>query len=140
MCSNGAGVWAVSGSAYPTGQSAHTALAQRAAEHEDADVLPVIADLVEPMPYPAMQSFFDEDYPPGLRSYTKSHYLDNLDSAAMAALAAAAAALPGWSFIDLHHLEGVPSRTDPRTAAFDHRKSPLRRRVRRGVRGRDRLR
>jgi hypothetical protein len=28
------GVWAVSGSAYPTGQSAHTALAQRVAEHE----------------------------------------------------------------------------------------------------------
>ncbi len=34
MCSNGAGVRAASGSAYPTGQSAHTALAQRVAEHE----------------------------------------------------------------------------------------------------------
>ena len=87
------------------------------------DALPVIADLVEPMPYPAMQSFFDEDYPAGLWSYTKSHYLDNLDSAAVDALAAAAAALPGRSFIDLHHLEGAPSRTDPQTAAFDHRKA-----------------
>ena len=34
MCGNGAGVWAVSSPAYPTGQPAHTAAAQRVAEHD----------------------------------------------------------------------------------------------------------
>jgi FAD/FMN-containing dehydrogenase len=85
--------------------------------------LPLIADLVEPMPYPAIQSFFDEDYPAGLWSYTKSHYLDYLDGASIAALAAAAAALPARSFIDLHHLEGAPSRIDSEATAFDHRQA-----------------
>jgi Berberine and berberine like len=85
--------------------------------------LPLIADLVEPMPCPAIQSFFDEDYPAGLWSYTKSHYLDDLDGASTAALAAAAAALPARSFIDLHHLEGAPSRIDSEATAFDHRQA-----------------
>ena len=85
--------------------------------------MPLVADLVEPMPYPAVQSLFDDDYPAGLWSYVKSHYLDDLDGEAVAALAAAAALPTPRSFIDLHHLEGAPARADPDATAFDHRQA-----------------
>jgi FAD/FMN-containing dehydrogenase len=85
---------------------------------------PVVADLVEAMPYPALQALFDEDYPAGLWSYMKAHYLDDLSRDVITSIAAAAAARPTpQCFIDVHHLEGAPARVDPDTTAFDHRQA-----------------
>ena len=88
------------------------------------DVAPVVADLVQTMPYVELQSFFDDDYPEGLWSYMKSHYVDKLSGEVIDGLIAAGNTRPtARSFIDLHHLEGAPSRLDPDAAAFDHRGS-----------------
>jgi hypothetical protein len=83
---------------------------------------PIVADLVEPMPYTTMQAFFDEAYPKGLWSHMKSHYLDDLTPDAIAALVDAATDRPaGRSIIDLHHLGGAASRVADGDTAFDHR-------------------
>jgi FAD/FMN-containing dehydrogenase len=42
---------------------------------------PPALDLVEPMPYVALQSMLDATAPPGLRYYTKLHYLDEVSDA-----------------------------------------------------------
>jgi FAD/FMN-containing dehydrogenase len=85
---------------------------------------PLIADLVEAMPYTTMQAFFDESYPKGLWSHMKSHYLDELTPESITALVAAGTDRPsGRSIIDLHHLEGAASRVAAEETAFDHRQA-----------------
>ena len=86
-------------------------------------VAPLVADFVGPMPYSELQMFFDEDYPRGMWSYVKSHYVDDLSAEAISALAAAGDARPTKrSFIDIHHLEGAPARVEPDSSAFDERR------------------
>ena len=85
-------------------------------------VAPIVGDFVEPMPYTAIQTLYDEDYPRGLWSYMKSHYVDELSAEAIAVLVAAGAARPtDRSFIDVHHMEGAPARVAPDATAFDER-------------------
>jgi hypothetical protein len=86
------------------------------------DVAPVVADFVEEMPYPAMQAFFDEDYPKGSWAYMRAHYLDALTAGAIDALVAAAEdRTVGRSIIDVHHLGGAAGRVAAGATAFDHR-------------------
>jgi FAD/FMN-containing dehydrogenase len=42
------------------------------------DVAPVVAELVGPMPYPALNSAFDGLYPPGLQHYWKTNFVKEL--------------------------------------------------------------
>ena len=87
------------------------------------ELAPLAADFVEAMPYTALQEMFDEDFPPGLWSYMKSHYISELSPAVIDVLNAAGAARPsaGGSFIDVHHMEGEPARVAPDATAFDQR-------------------
>jgi len=85
-------------------------------------VAPVVADFVGPMPYVEMQKLWDEDYPRGLWSYMKSHYVDDLSADVIAVLDAAGASRPSrLSFVDVHHLGGAAARVDPDATAFDQR-------------------
>ena len=88
------------------------------------DVAPVVGDFVEPMPYTTVQQLWDEDYPRGLYSYVKSHYVDELTDEVTAELVAADAARPaGKSWIDIHHMEGAAARVEPDSTAFDQRQA-----------------
>jgi FAD/FMN-containing dehydrogenase len=42
------------------------------------DIAPVVAELMTPMPYPAMNASFDALYPKGLRSYWKGNFVTTL--------------------------------------------------------------
>ena len=84
----------------------------------------MVGDFVEPMPYVELQKMFDEDYPRGLWSYMKSHYVDDLSADVIAVLTAAGAARPSdRCFVDVHHLEGAPARVAADATAFDQRTS-----------------
>jgi FAD/FMN-containing dehydrogenase len=86
-------------------------------------IAPLVADFIGPMAYSELQTFFDEDYPRGMWSYVKSHYIDDLSTEVISALAAAGDARPtARSFIDVHHLEGAPARVEPDATAFDERR------------------
>jgi len=88
------------------------------------DIAPVVADFVEPMPYVELQQMYDEDFPRGLWSYMKSHYVDDLSSLAVNVLTAAGATRPtDRCFVDVHHLEGAPTRVAADATAFDQRKA-----------------
>jgi hypothetical protein len=52
------------------------------------EVAQPVVDMVQPMPYTALQSMLDAGGPPGTRAYMKAEFLDELDDAAIAKLAA----------------------------------------------------
>jgi FAD/FMN-containing dehydrogenase len=86
------------------------------------DLAPLAADFVEAMPYTSLQQMYDEDFPRGLWSYMKSHYVDELTTEVVDLLVDAGKARPpGRSFIDVHHMEGAPVRVAPDATAFDQR-------------------
>jgi FAD/FMN-containing dehydrogenase len=87
-------------------------------------VAPVVADFVDEMPYPILQTIFDSDYPHGTWAYMRSHYLTDLTAPAIAALVEAAGDRPlGRSIIDIHHLGGAAARVPAAATAFDHREA-----------------
>jgi FAD/FMN-containing dehydrogenase len=49
------------------------------------DLAPSVAEMVGPMPYPALNSAFDDLYPPGLRHYWKASFATELTDEAIAA-------------------------------------------------------
>ena len=53
-----------------------------------------LADVIGPMPYPALQSMFDGAYPSGLHDYWKSSYLNELSDDAIAVVAEHARQMP----------------------------------------------
>lgn len=52
------------------------------------EVAQPVIDMVQPMPYTALQSMLDAGAPPGTRAYMKAEFLDELDDAVIAKLAA----------------------------------------------------
>jgi FAD/FMN-containing dehydrogenase len=85
-------------------------------------IAPVVGDFVEPVRYVELQKLWDDDYPPGLWSYMKSHYVDDLSPSVVSALVAAGANRPTHrAFVDVHHLEGAPARVAADATAFDQR-------------------
>jgi len=83
---------------------------------------PPAADVIGPIPYPALQSMLDEGAPKGLQNYWKSTFLTDLSDAAIDVLVAQAAAMQSpLSAIHVHHLEGAINRVGAGATAFNHR-------------------
>ncbi len=80
-------------------------------------------DLIEAMPYPALQSMLDDDLPPGVRCYLKAGYSPELTDPLIEAIVDHTAANPSASStFDFHHMGGAVSRvTDDATAYGDRR-------------------
>ena len=85
-----------------------------------------VADLLQPLPYVAMQQLLDPLWGRGARNHMKAGYLGDLDSGAIDAL------LRGWeakpspmSELHVHHMGGAAARVCPATSsAFPHRDAP----------------
>ncbi len=85
---------------------------------------PPAADLIGPMPYPALQSMLDESAPKGLQNYWKSAFLNELSDPAIDVLVAQAAAMRSpLSALHLHHLEGAVNHPAAAYSAFGQRDS-----------------
>lgn len=85
-----------------------------------------ILDHLEAQPYRAVQSMFDAGVPPGLRWYTKAHYLRSLPDDAIETLLGGLEPFPGaYTMVYLEPLGGAIGRVDPEATAFPHRDAPL---------------
>jgi FAD/FMN-containing dehydrogenase len=83
---------------------------------------PPAADVIGPIPYPALQSLLDESAPKGLQNYWKSAFVNDLSDGAIDVLVGRAAAMRSpLSAIHIHHLEGAVNRVDASATAFGHR-------------------
>lgn len=83
-----------------------------------------VADVIGPVPYTVLQSMFDGSAPPGLNTYWKTAYLDDLSESGIDQLVAHIAELPelfDLSAVHLHHLEGAVGEQPPGGSAFAHR-------------------
>jgi FAD/FMN-containing dehydrogenase len=86
-----------------------------------------IADALGPMPYPELQTMFDESAPRGMRNYFKNAYLDSLDDQVIDALLSQAtrlSTLHPLSALHLHHLGGAVDRVPNDATAFGQRFHP----------------
>jgi FAD/FMN-containing dehydrogenase len=83
-------------------------------------------DLIEPLPYPALQSMFDEDLPPGVRCYLKAGYNAELTDSMIDIIVERTAAKPSpASTFDFHHMGGAVARVTDDATAFGDRRSPF---------------
>ena len=81
-----------------------------------------LADLVQPMPYTALQQMLDEGFPPGLHVYWKSHFLAGLPDEAIDILVAGANAAPSpLNAVLIEQLGGAVTHIGRDESAFDHR-------------------
>jgi FAD/FMN-containing dehydrogenase len=85
------------------------AAGERALERLRAYGRPAV-DLIQPMPYTALQSMFDEGAPRGALWYVKSEWLRPLDAAAIETLVAATAEMPSAEAQIPLRLMGDPGR------------------------------
>lgn len=77
------------------------------------------ADLFGPMPYPALQSMFDAELPPGRRYYFRGGFLPALTNGVVTAIEEHLAIKPSpFDELDLHHMGGVAARVEPSATAF----------------------
>lgn len=82
------------------------------------------ADLVEPTPYPVLQSMFDEDLPHGVRCYQKAGYFAELTDALIETVATHTSAVPSpASTFDVHHMGGAIAHVSDDATAFGDRRS-----------------
>ena len=85
-----------------------------------------IADLVQPMPYVAMQSMLDPAAPFGLRSYWKGTFLRELPDAAIDTFVDFAERCTSpRTFAILEHAHGAVERVVPDATAFTNREYPF---------------
>ena len=81
-------------------------------------------DLIESMPYPALQTLQDEDLPPGMRCYLKSGYAAELTDALIDIVIEHTQAMPSpSSSFDCHHMGGAVGRIPDDATAFGDRRS-----------------
>jgi hypothetical protein len=86
------------------------------------DVAAVKAELVGPMPYPALNSAFDALVPKGIRQYWKADFVQDLPDAAIAAHIEHGPRVPTLpSTMHLYPINGAASRVGPEETAFGHR-------------------
>jgi FAD/FMN-containing dehydrogenase len=86
------------------------------------DVAPVVAEMVGPMPYPALNSAFDALYPPGLHHYWKANFVKELsDEAIEAHLTYGPKAPTMHSTMHLYPINGAVRRVPSEATAFGHR-------------------
>jgi FAD binding domain len=81
-----------------------------------------VADLIQPMLYVRMQSFFDEGWPPGRRHYWKANFVRAVSDDAVEMMVAYAATVPSpMTYIALQQMHGATSWVGPTETAFAHR-------------------
>ena len=90
-----------------------------------ADVKPLrgfgapLADLVQPMPYPVVNTLLDDAFPNGALNYWKSGFLRELSDAAIEVMVDAFERVPStMTGIFLDHIHGAATRIDPTETAF----------------------
>ena len=86
-----------------------------------------IADLVQPMPYPTVNTLLDDMLgKKGTLNYWKSGFLRELSDAAIDVLVDSFERVPStMTGIFLDHVHGAAARVDPRATAFPHRQDAL---------------
>jgi FAD binding domain-containing protein/berberine-like enzyme len=96
---------------------------ERGAEHiAPLRALAPAVDIVQPMPYVAVQSMMDKDHPDALRNYYRSGFVDELTDAAIDTILAGAAGAPSTlSAILLQPLGGAFGRVGDMDTALGHR-------------------
>jgi hypothetical protein len=96
---------------------------ERGAEHiAPLRALEPAVDIVQPMPYCAVQSMMDKDHPDALRNYYRSGFLDELTDAAIDTILAGAAGAPSTlSAVLLQPLGGAFGRVGDMDTALGHR-------------------
>jgi FAD/FMN-containing dehydrogenase len=86
------------------------------------DVAPRMAEMVGPMPYPALNSAFDPLVPPGLHHYWKANFVKELTDDAIAAHLEHGPKLPAVnSTMHIYPINGAAHRVAPDATAFAHR-------------------
>lgn len=86
------------------------------------DVAPVMAEMVGPMPYPALNSAFDPLVPPGLQHYWKANFVKELTDDAIAAHLEHGPKLPAVnSTMHIYPINGACHRVGAGDTAFGHR-------------------
>ena len=83
---------------------------------------PPALDGIQAMPFPALQSAFDDLYPPGLQWYWKADYITELPDEAIRRHVAHAAAMPTLhSGMHLYPIDGAAHRPGKHDTAFSYR-------------------
>ena len=86
------------------------------------DFGPPAVDLIQPMPYPVMNTLSDAGYPRGALNYWKSAFLSELSDAALEIMTSALQACPSpMSGLGIVPYLGAVARVDPTATAFAHR-------------------
>jgi len=86
------------------------------------DLAPVVAEMVGPMPYPALNSAFDALYPPGLRHYWKANFVKELTDDAIRAHVEHGSKVPELtSTMHVYPINGACHRVAPESTAFAYR-------------------
>jgi FAD/FMN-containing dehydrogenase len=86
------------------------------------DVAPVVAEMVGPMQYPALNSAFDALFPKGIRSYWKGSFVTELTDEAIAAHVAYGPTVPEVSAtMHLYPINGACHDVGPDETAFAYR-------------------
>jgi len=86
------------------------------------DLAPVVAEMVGPMPYPALNSAFDAIFPKGIRSYWKGNFVTELTDAAIEQHVEHGAKVPEVSAtMHLYPINGACHRVGADETAFAYR-------------------
>jgi FAD/FMN-containing dehydrogenase len=86
------------------------------------DVAEVKAEMVGPVPYPAINAAFDGLFPPGIRQYWKGNFVKELSDDAIAAHVKHGPNAPTVSStMHLYPINGACQRVAPEATAFGHR-------------------
>jgi hypothetical protein len=86
------------------------------------DLAPVVAEMVGPMPYPALNAAFDALFPKGIRSYWKGSFVTDLSDAAIDAHQIHGPQVPEVSAtMHLYPINGACHRVEADETAFAHR-------------------
>jgi FAD/FMN-containing dehydrogenase len=97
-------------------------------QRAEAEVRPLrsvgtpLLDVIQPMPYPVMNTLLDAAYPRGARNYWKSAFFKDLDDAVVDTMVEALQKAPSiMSGMVVEHFHGAATRIDPTATAFPHR-------------------
>jgi FAD/FMN-containing dehydrogenase len=86
------------------------------------DLAPRVAEMVGPMPYPALNSAFDALIPPGLHHYWKANFVTELTDDAIAAHLEHGPKVPAVnSTMHIYPINGAAHRVAPEATAFAYR-------------------